>query len=115
MVGTSGSKNGSPHPPVAVIGTGLFGTAVADRLLADGFPVFVHNRTREKADPLLAGCNVVRQSAPRMRSNHLQRLYDGTSYAGPGANAERPETRPNRVGYEHERPTADGVLRTPIG
>jgi 3-hydroxyisobutyrate dehydrogenase-like beta-hydroxyacid dehydrogenase len=54
MAGTFGSKNCSPRPPVAVIGTGLFGTALAERLLADGFPVTVHNRTREKADPLLA-------------------------------------------------------------
>jgi 3-hydroxyisobutyrate dehydrogenase-like beta-hydroxyacid dehydrogenase len=27
---------------------------LVDRLLADGYPVYVHNRTREKADPLLA-------------------------------------------------------------
>jgi 3-hydroxyisobutyrate dehydrogenase-like beta-hydroxyacid dehydrogenase len=40
--------------PVGLVGTGLFGTALADRLLAGGFPVKVHNRTREKADPLLA-------------------------------------------------------------
>ena len=54
MVGTISSSNGSAHHPVAVIGTGLFGTALAERLLADGFPVTVYNRTREKADPLLA-------------------------------------------------------------
>src|SRR4051812_41336380 len=40
--------------PVGIVGTGLFGTALADRLLAGGYPVRVHNRTREKADPLLA-------------------------------------------------------------
>ena len=40
--------------PIGVIGTGLFGTALAERLLADGFTVFVHNRTRSKAEPLLA-------------------------------------------------------------
>jgi 3-hydroxyisobutyrate dehydrogenase-like beta-hydroxyacid dehydrogenase len=51
MAGTS--QNGSAHPPIGVIGTGLFGTAVAQRLLADGFPVIVFNRTREKANPLL--------------------------------------------------------------
>lgn len=39
--------------PVGVIGTGLFGTAIVDRLLADKFPVHVFNRTREKAEPLL--------------------------------------------------------------
>lgn len=36
-----------------MIGTGLFGTALAERLLADGYPVLVHNRTRSKANPLL--------------------------------------------------------------
>lgn len=46
--------NGPILDPVTVVGTGLFGTALVERLLADGYPVFVHNRTREKADPLLA-------------------------------------------------------------
>jgi 3-hydroxyisobutyrate dehydrogenase-like beta-hydroxyacid dehydrogenase len=40
--------------PVGVIGTGLFGTALVERLIADGYPVCVYNRTRAKADPLLA-------------------------------------------------------------
>jgi 3-hydroxyisobutyrate dehydrogenase-like beta-hydroxyacid dehydrogenase len=54
MAGTTASKIGSARQPVGLIGTGLFGTALAERLLADGFPVRVYNRTREKADPLLA-------------------------------------------------------------
>jgi 3-hydroxyisobutyrate dehydrogenase-like beta-hydroxyacid dehydrogenase len=44
----------SKREPVGLVGTGLFGTALADRLLTGGFSVRVHNRTREKADPLLA-------------------------------------------------------------
>jgi 3-hydroxyisobutyrate dehydrogenase-like beta-hydroxyacid dehydrogenase len=40
--------------PIGLVGTGLFGTALADRLLEDHFPVVVHNRTRAKAEPLLA-------------------------------------------------------------
>lgn len=40
--------------PVGVIGLGLLGTALCERLLAAGYRVFVFNRTREKADPLLA-------------------------------------------------------------
>ena len=40
--------------PVGVVGTGLFGTALSERLLADGFPTIVYNRTRSKAEPLLA-------------------------------------------------------------
>jgi 3-hydroxyisobutyrate dehydrogenase-like beta-hydroxyacid dehydrogenase len=44
----------STREPIGVIGTGLFGTALAERLLADGYPIQVYNRTRSKADPLLA-------------------------------------------------------------
>ena len=39
---------------VGVIGLGLMGTALTERLLDAGYDVWVHNRTREKADPLLA-------------------------------------------------------------
>lgn len=37
-----------------VIGLGIMGGAIAERLLAAGHEVFVYNRTREKAEPLLA-------------------------------------------------------------
>jgi 3-hydroxyisobutyrate dehydrogenase-like beta-hydroxyacid dehydrogenase len=40
--------------PVGMIGTGLMGTALTERLLAHGYRVVVWNRTRAKADPLLA-------------------------------------------------------------
>lgn len=39
---------------VGVVGLGLMGTAIADRLLEHGFVPHVWNRTREKADPLVA-------------------------------------------------------------
>ena len=39
--------------PVGVIGLGLMGTALTERLLAAGFGAAVYNRTRAKADPLL--------------------------------------------------------------
>jgi 3-hydroxyisobutyrate dehydrogenase-like beta-hydroxyacid dehydrogenase len=39
---------------VGVIGLGLMGTAMTERLLEAGFAVYVYNRTRQKADPLLA-------------------------------------------------------------
>jgi len=38
---------------VGVIGLGLMGTALCERLLADGYPVIVYNRTREKAKRLI--------------------------------------------------------------
>jgi 3-hydroxyisobutyrate dehydrogenase-like beta-hydroxyacid dehydrogenase len=41
------------NPAVGVIGLGLLGTALCERLLNAGYSVFVYNRTREKAEPLL--------------------------------------------------------------
>lgn len=38
---------------VGVIGLGLLGTALAERLLQAGFSVQVYNRTKSKADPLI--------------------------------------------------------------
>ncbi len=38
---------------VGVIGLGLMGAAICDRLLADGYSLIVYNRTREKADQYL--------------------------------------------------------------
>lgn len=39
---------------VGMIGLGLMGTALTERLLEAGYSVWVHNRTRQKAEPLLA-------------------------------------------------------------
>lgn len=39
---------------IGIIGLGLMGTAITERLLAHNFHLFVWNRTREKADPMLA-------------------------------------------------------------
>jgi 3-hydroxyisobutyrate dehydrogenase-like beta-hydroxyacid dehydrogenase len=40
------------NQPIGVIGLGLLGSALAERLLEAGFALRVHNRTREKAAPL---------------------------------------------------------------
>lgn len=40
--------------PIGVIGLGLMGTALTERVLGAGFPAVVYNRTRAKAEPLLA-------------------------------------------------------------
>jgi len=47
-------NNSGNLAPVGVIGLGLLGTALCERLLAAGYPVFVFNRTREKANSLIA-------------------------------------------------------------
>jgi len=44
----------SPLPPVGLIGTGIMGSAMAGHLLDAGHPLHVFNRTRGKAEPLLA-------------------------------------------------------------
>jgi len=53
-VNHSGNNHSGSRAPVGVIGLGLLGTALCERLLAAGYPVFVYNRSREKADPLIA-------------------------------------------------------------
>jgi 3-hydroxyisobutyrate dehydrogenase-like beta-hydroxyacid dehydrogenase len=40
--------------PVGMIGLGLLGAALCERLLGAGYRVMVYNRTRQKADPLVA-------------------------------------------------------------
>jgi 3-hydroxyisobutyrate dehydrogenase-like beta-hydroxyacid dehydrogenase len=39
---------------VGMIGLGLMGTALTERLFEAGYSVWVHNRTRDKAEPLVA-------------------------------------------------------------
>ncbi len=48
------SKETPSKRAVGVIGLGLLGTALTERLLQAGFPVTVWNRTRHKAEPLEA-------------------------------------------------------------
>ena len=49
----SRGSDGAHRAPVGVIGLGLLGTALCERLLAAGYPVRVFNRTPDKADPLI--------------------------------------------------------------
>jgi 3-hydroxyisobutyrate dehydrogenase-like beta-hydroxyacid dehydrogenase len=46
------SRLASHAPPIGVIGIGLMGNAIGERLLSCGYPVVVHNRTRDKAASL---------------------------------------------------------------
>jgi 3-hydroxyisobutyrate dehydrogenase-like beta-hydroxyacid dehydrogenase len=49
------AHHGTAQPsPVGLIGLGRMGTPIARRLLDRGIPLVVHNRTRAKAEPLLA-------------------------------------------------------------
>ena len=40
--------------PIGVVGLGLMGTAITERLLEHGYPIFVWNRSKQKAEPLIA-------------------------------------------------------------
>ncbi|MEX2093705.1 MAG: NAD(P)-dependent oxidoreductase [Pirellulales bacterium] len=44
----------SDSRPIGMIGLGLLGIALCERLLGAGYPVAVWNRTRDKAEPLIA-------------------------------------------------------------
>jgi 3-hydroxyisobutyrate dehydrogenase len=44
----------NPLPTVGFVGTGIMGASMAGHLLAAGYPLHVFNRTRRKAEPLLA-------------------------------------------------------------
>lgn len=44
----------SELPPIGFIGLGIMGSPMAGHLLRAGYPLYVHSRTRSKADPLVA-------------------------------------------------------------
>jgi 3-hydroxyisobutyrate dehydrogenase-like beta-hydroxyacid dehydrogenase len=48
------TSNVDQKRPLGVIGLGLLGTALCERLLGAGYSVVAHNRTRDKAEPLIA-------------------------------------------------------------
>ncbi len=82
---------GAERPPVAVLGTGRMGSAVARGLLRDGFGVAVWNRTPERAQALAAdGARVAATPAEAVRRAQLviTTLADGEATAsvmtGPG-------------------------------
>jgi 3-hydroxyisobutyrate dehydrogenase-like beta-hydroxyacid dehydrogenase len=54
---------------VGVIGLGLMGSAFAAHLLSQGYEVHVYNRTREKAEPLLAGGAILHPTAKELASS----------------------------------------------
>jgi 3-hydroxyisobutyrate dehydrogenase-like beta-hydroxyacid dehydrogenase len=56
--------------PVGVIGLGLMGTALTQRLLEGGYSVYVYNRTREKATPLL-DCGAVWSDNPVTQADRV--------------------------------------------
>lgn len=61
---------------VAVLGTGVLGRAVAERLKATGHTVIVYNRTRTKTEPLQAlGIDVATSAAQAIRQTDCTLLF----------------------------------------
>ncbi len=50
------------EPQIGIIGTGMLGSAVTQRLLSSGYKITVYNRTRQKAEPLAALGATISQS-----------------------------------------------------
>ena len=57
------SSGRDPRSALGLIGLGNMGTAIAERLLAAGYELSVHNRSPEKAEPLRAGGATVCETA----------------------------------------------------
>lgn len=117
----------STQPPVGVLGTGYMGSRMARRLLDAGFPLTVHNRSREKAKPLEErGARFA--NTPRDLAAHCEFILssladDGVveaAYYGPegilaGANPgtivlEASTVHPHTAKVLHEAAIAKGVL-----
>ncbi|MEF3193541.1 MAG: NAD(P)-dependent oxidoreductase [Halothiobacillaceae bacterium] len=61
---------------ISLLGTGLLGSAVAERLLAQGFEVTVWNRTPEKAAALCAkGAHIAQSAAEAIAASDLTLLF----------------------------------------
>jgi hypothetical protein len=92
MTGDIVSGSSTTQANVGLVGTGLFGTALAERLLANDFAVKVHNRTHAKADPPDSARRcVVGQSTRRMSAGHILRVYHRAGCGRAGADASRTE------------------------
>ena len=85
---------------VAVIGTGLLGGAVAERLQAAGHQVTVFNRTRTKAEPLRAlGVTVADSPAQAVRAADCTLLFlaDATAIQSLVLNSDTRSALPGRT------------------
>jgi 3-hydroxyisobutyrate dehydrogenase-like beta-hydroxyacid dehydrogenase len=88
-----------PRLAVGLVGLGHMGTAVAERLLAAGYPLVVHNRTPEKAEALAgAGAEVAASIGALAQQVYvvLTSLSDDEALAGVAASLAR-SARPGTV------------------
>lgn len=60
------AENSAPLRSVGLVGLGKMGEAIAERLVGAGYELLVHNRSREKAEPLAAAGAVVAGSAAEL-------------------------------------------------
>jgi 3-hydroxyisobutyrate dehydrogenase-like beta-hydroxyacid dehydrogenase len=88
-----------PRLAVGLVGLGHMGTAVAERLLAAGYPLVVHNRTPEKAEALAGSGAEVAASIGALAQQVdvvLTSLSDDEALAGVAASLAR-SARPGTV------------------
>ena len=64
---------------IAVLGTGLMGTAIGRRLIEAGYSVMVWNRTRDRADALIGAGAVWNDSLVEKADRILLALYDSAA------------------------------------
>ena len=60
---------------IAVLGTGVMGAPIARNLLAAGFPVTVWNRTRARAEALVASDPELREPENALLGDLLRRSF----------------------------------------
>ncbi|KIF70034.1 3-hydroxyisobutyrate dehydrogenase [Streptomyces sp. AcH 505] len=99
------------HSTVAVLGTGIMGTAIAHNLLRTGHTVRVWNRTAAKAEPLAAeGAELAATAAEAVTGADtvITTLYDGPA-ALEAATAAAPGLRPGAVWLQATTVDLDSV------
>ena len=76
------TRRSSAMAQIGYVGLGVMGGGVARRLLEAGHEVTGYNRTRSKAEPLIADGMRVRRDAARGRRAERRRVLDGHEHAG---------------------------------
>ena len=102
------------QPRVAILGLGIMGTGMANRLLSAGFPLTVYNRNREKSAPFADAGAFVAES-PREASSRseiiLSMVGDDAASRGVwlGEKGALADARPNAVLIESSTLSGDWI------
>src|SRR5580692_2720938 len=102
------------QPRVAILGLGIMGTGMANRLLSAGFPLTVYNRNREKSAPFADAGAFVAESPREAASRSeiiLSMVGDDAASRGVwlGENGALAGARPNAVLIESSTLSGDWI------